>query len=269
MDFTQILIAGALGALFGALGAAAGAIVAKRLPSQFQAIVIAVLVVAGIGASRFAHEEVKQRSLKAELHQQMQQNDMFSFLASEFPDEYDGYLTSLSKLRSEDVAFKLGAQFTSSLRKKYADSIRSASSENLVEYYRLDRELTAEIRRRDGDYACTQFLLVGPTQLANNGSEYNVLMSQRGDALFQAIANGRTGNGLYPSPTEEDWSRFFAHWRVEGATDEMINMTLAPQGAGAEFCDIYLSFIAAVLSWDDSAADPIRSELMYQQAVSE
>ena len=269
MDFERILMAALLGGMFAGAGGGLGSLLAGHFPHNFRNVIIGGFAAIGLVLSQFAGNALKSHSVKNELHNELQKNQMFVIIKDGFPEEYASFLRELSQTNRDDSAFKLGNQFTKNLRQIHAEHLRSASSAKLLDLIEADWRLTNALRERDGDELCSAFLLEGAGSLPNGLTPYSDDAELSIEALFLAISEGRELDNPRSSPSEADWVKFLEHWRSGGANDEMIFALTNPDTAGTNFCGTYLSFLTELISYEVPEADALRAEHMFQKAILE
>lgn len=269
MDVQQILIATLLGALFAAVGAGIGVLSARAFPEKFKSSLIAVFSVVGIIASQTIHDEMKAGSLKSELQDGLEQNELFATLKEAFPSDYSRFLSDLSRVKTPNAGFELGQKFTSELRKNNAIHARSASKTHLVAQLELELELLDSIRTQEGELVCNAFLSKGVPGLPGGYESYQSEISASVEALFLALENGRETGQLRTSPTASDWEAFLEVWRTSGASDEEVALVLSPNPEDQNYCASHMSFLSGIIAYDGLATDSIRAELLFQKAIAD
>ena len=269
MDFQELLVSMVLGAFGGATGGVLGIFISRFTPQSFQQFVVTLFVVFGITGSLFVIQSLAEASFKDGIHAELQKQDMFILIAKEFPDEYNLFLERTSESSDIDRAFEIGWTFTTNLRKENAKHIRAASSEKINLYFDKHAALTRAVAANESEDVCFAFLMEGSSALPNSIQPYMELALDQGQSLLTAIVDGRGQSKARPLPSQDDVEQFMDHWRKAGGTEQMAEQLRNPYDSHSGYCQSYLSFISAIQSWESTAADSMRTELMFQHAIAD
>ena len=268
MDFSQILAASILGGAFAGAGGGLGFFLARFLPEQFKTPLIAGFAAIGLVVSQSVHGTIKAASLKSELESTLDKNDLFATIKSDFPADYTRFVDELSRVKTPNEGFEYSEKFTAELRRRNAIHARSAPSRNLQAQLATEIKLLEQIRSRDSDLICNAFLEKGVAGLPGGYESYENELSNSVEALFKALAEGRDIEQPRPSPMSADWDSLIEYWRLKGATEKDVELILSPNPQDMDYCAAHISFLSSTLTYEGSAADSIRAELLYQKAAA-
>ncbi|MEM9938455.1 MAG: hypothetical protein AAF768_06375 [Pseudomonadota bacterium] len=268
MDYQAILMAG----LFGGLGAGGGALLGRLLSKTIK---LNPGVLAGIGAAvglaltrLIDFSPANTEDIRNQLEVGFANNSMFAQINAGFPEEYatfvDGMVAEARRLTPEQ-ARQRGHDFTSGLRRQNAIAIRNASDESLRAALTVQMATLTAFKDKLGVQACAEYLAaVVPIDLA---PQLNQSLLDEGEALFEAIIDGRSSEISTPSATPADWDALIEHWYARGGTPEAFVTFTNPEANDPALCDNSISFLDALISMDGDVGKIVRAESLYQSAA--
>lgn|GEM_PF-5664846 len=273
MDFNSILISALIGGLsVGGCVLIAG-VISKLFPEGQRKTVSMIGLFVGIGVMTFANGLYREHRAGDQIEAVLNEGgflgaELFKVTQAGFPEEYAVFLQKARKARNTEDSRRIGAEFTSGLRRKYSDKFRASAPAEIRDLFEDDRELTKLVLDRKGWEACNAYLGAGGSALVELGGPFADRLERNGLRLFEVLAAAKDKSPLRPAPSEDDWTKFFEYWQSNGASQEDLSLFAAPDLEREETCQIYISFYDNLSQFGGDAGDRLRTEVVVLKAKS-
>jgi len=257
MDWGAVLKAAAIGGAVMGLGT----LVAFLLPVKLRAVAIGVFAgISAVAYQFFDGSDKRSAEWKAELEAELRSNRLFTFIAAEFPDEYEELEISLATVRSSEASRRMGYEFTAGLRVEHAERLRQADQTILKAHVRATIATLEAVEELYGEQVCAAFAIEGAAALPDDAAPVMDDIIDQGIALFEAILTGLETERAPLFASEADWSELARYWESTGRRDAFALSISTPDAEDPVLCEALKSLNSALVTWEGEAANRVWAE---------
>lgn len=235
----------------------------EPISNFFRAGLTSILVCASLNGTAAVAKTYSEAEIDAMLRDSAA-GPVYAAVEEYFPDEAAFWRAETIKLLKAKEAgtyqqgdgIDIGAQ----VRRRHSAALALAPDEDLRQVMGVQYTLHAVFR--DDPDACGRLLMGGPKALTSAEIDRIKTVLANVAPVFKAMHAGETTPVTHPTPSDQDWGRFYESYLASGFSDADFDLVVEPNPQHPRICEAFLGFFGVLRDGDFPGAAAIRAQVV-------